>query len=65
VNIAVAPDAVSIFGKLAGGDNRRADVVREEFAETIPLGVKVDATKAQAAFKDGELTVVIPKAGRG
>lgn len=64
VTVAVAPDAVSISGKLAG-DSRKSDVVNEEFAETIPLGVKVDATKAQAAFKDGELTVVIPKAGKG
>jgi HSP20 family protein len=51
--------------KVEDGDNRRAHVTERaygRFERQIPLGRQVDEDKIDAAFKDGVLTITLPKA---
>lgn len=46
------------------GQYFRREISRGEFQRSIPLPVNVDGDNAKASFKDGMLTVIIPKTAR-
>lgn len=47
--------------KAGEGQYFRREIFRGEFQRSIPLPVNVDGDNAKASFKDGMLTVIIPK----
>jgi len=67
IDISVGEDSVTIKGearheeKSEGGDYYRCEITRGAFSRTIGLPAGVDGSKAKASFKDGVLTVLLPK----
>jgi HSP20 family protein len=67
VNIMATEDALTIQGKSQEEkEEKKEGYYRHErrsgsFARTLPLPVAVDADKAQASFKDGTITITLPK----
>ena len=43
------------------GDYHRREISTGEYMRTLPLGAAVDRDNAQAAYKDGVLTLTLPK----
>ena len=68
IDIAVGEDRITIKGearhedKSEGGDYYRCEITRGAFSRTVGLPAGVDGSKAKASFKDGVLTVLLPKA---
>jgi len=67
VQVSLAQDALTISGeKKTEEEHRSGNVYRMErsygaFSRTIPLPVDVDVEKADATFKNGVLTITLPK----
>lgn len=67
IDISVGEDSITIKGearreeKSEAGDYFRCEIARGAFSRTIGLPASVDGTKAKANFKDGVLTVLLPK----
>lgn len=67
LQVDVTEDMVSIRGSTRHEHSEekesyfRSELLRGEFARTIPLPVAVDAAKARASFRDGLLELVLPK----
>lgn len=70
LEVTMTDDAVTIRGsstheqKEEKGDYFRSEITRGAFSRTVPLPCAVDTSKTQAAFKDGVLELVMPKAGQ-
>jgi HSP20 family protein len=68
VELTLQDNALTISGERKGeheerkGDRYYAERFHGRFTRTIPLPMDVEADKAAAAFKNGVLTVVLPKA---
>ncbi|MDX9740446.1 MAG: Hsp20/alpha crystallin family protein [Gammaproteobacteria bacterium] len=67
LQVDVTEDMVSIRGSTRQESKEerenyfRSELMRGEFARTIPLPATVDSEKARATFKDGMLELVLPK----
>lgn len=67
IEVSLSPDALTLSGeKKAEEEHRRGNFYRMErrygaFSRTIPLPVDVDTEKVEATFKNGVLTVILPK----
>jgi HSP20 family protein len=67
LQVDVTQDMVSIRGstRTESKEERenyfRSELMRGEFARTIPLPATVDSEKARASFRDGLLELVLPK----
>ncbi len=66
VEITIEGGTVTIRGETKVPENQGTFLLQEQrygpFARSIELGMPVQADKADAAFKDGVLTLTIPKA---
>lgn len=67
LDISVGEDSVTIKGstrheeKEEKGDYYRCEISRGSFSRTVALPASVDGSKTKAEFKDGVLTLTIPK----
>jgi HSP20 family protein len=67
IDVSLTPDAITIRGEKSGEkEEKRKDYVLRErsygsFQRTIPLGGRFDVDAAKATFKNGVLTVKLPK----
>ncbi len=70
IEISVGEDSVTIKGesrreeKQEAGDYYRCELSRGAFSRTLTLPAAVDASKAKATFRDGMLTMTLPKVER-
>lgn len=67
LDVSLSEHAVTIKGTTSHEEREeeghffRAELSRGTFARTVPLPAEVDSAKAKAKFKDGVLTLTIPK----
>jgi len=70
IDISVGQDSVTVKGdverenKEEAGDYVCCEIARGAFSRTIALPAAVDGTRAKAQFKDGLLTLTLPKVER-
>ncbi|MFM8546140.1 MAG: Hsp20/alpha crystallin family protein [Betaproteobacteria bacterium] len=70
LEISVGEDSVTLRGearreqKEESGDYFRCEIARGAFSRTIGLPACVDGAKSKASFRDGVLTLVLPKVER-
>ena len=70
IEISVGEDSVTVKGesrreeKQEAGDYYRCELSRGAFSRTLGLPAAVDASKAKATFRDGMLTMTLPKVER-
>lgn len=70
LDISVGEDSVTVKGEVeredkeAAGDYVRCEIARGAFSRTIALPAAVDGSRAKAEFKDGLLTLTLPKVER-
>lgn len=71
IQVSLSPDALTLSGeKKVEEEHRSGNVYRMErsygtFRRTIGLPVDVDTEKAEAVFKNGVLTITLPKVAAG
>jgi len=70
IDISVGEDSVTVKGEVEredkeeAGDYVRCEIARGAFSRTIALPAAVDGSRAKAVFKDGLLTLTLPKVER-
>jgi HSP20 family protein len=70
IDISVGEDSVTVKGEVEredkeeAGDYVRCEIARGAFSRTIALPAAVDGSRARAVFKDGLLTLTLPKVER-
>lgn len=70
LDISVGQDSVTVKGEVGrehkedAGDYVRCEIARGAFCRTIVLPAAVDGSRAKAQFKDGLLTLTLPKVER-
>lgn len=70
IEISVGEDSVTLRGetrreeKEDAGDLYRCEISRGAFSRTVGLPASVDGSKAKAVFRDGVLTLTMPKVER-
>lgn len=70
LDISVGEDSVTVKGEVEregkeeAGDYVRCEIARGAFSRTIALPAAVDGSRAKAQFKDGLLTLTLPKVER-
>lgn len=70
IDISVGEDSVTVKGEVEhegkeeAGDYVRCEIARGAFSRTIPLPAAVDGGRAKAQFRDGLLTLTLPKVER-
>lgn len=70
LDISVGEDSVTLRGEVRreqkedAGDLYRCEISRGAFSRTVGLPASVDGSKAKAMFRDGVVTLTLPKVAR-